>query len=124
MIGPANAGQGLGKGGPLGWKFRVRAKGFDRVAHERARADVSRKADEVAGRRIKRAQRRGILLAVRGVAEIADGFEREHCDDVVISRTTRPRVDQAAHFFRLKIWRLFVDEKDKSQRSRRLTRCE
>src|SRR4051812_41691863 len=86
----------------------------DRAMHERSRRDVADEADEVALRRIEGPKDRRVMLAVRPVAVIADGLEREHGDDVVAPSARRPGIVAAAHVVLEEERRLLVREGDEA----------
>src|SRR6185295_19447906 len=96
VVRPADAREEGGQRRAFGGEGRAGAEGPDAAPHERAGRHVSDEGDEVALRRIEAAQRGGVLLAARRVAEAADRLEAQHRHDVLVPLAAAAGVDAAA----------------------------
>src|SRR5437763_16957269 len=89
--------QRLRYGNALGGKLGVRSEAGDSTSHQIARGEVSDEGEKRAGIRIEPAYRRGIALAARFIAVVADALKRDHPNDAITARTYGSGIDPTTH---------------------------
>ena len=100
MVGPPHSRHPRRRRGALCRQCGVGAERSDRAMQQRARLEVRDEADEIADIRIREVQREGVALAAYLRVVIADRFDRQHRNDLVVSLPRGACIVPAAHVFR------------------------
>src|SRR6516164_5630259 len=100
------------------------AKRGSKPPHSRPGAKVRYDSDEVAAVGIEKPEQRRIALTAWFAAVAPDGFKRCHQPDVITPTPGRLGVHHASLLASSKKWRLFIDERGKSDCERRFKRLE
>lgn len=110
VIGAADIADEVGERGAFAGELCAGAEGGDALLYESAIVVVGDEGDEVAGGWIEAGKRGRVFLGVWGIGVIAEHFEAEHGDDVVIFGAGFLCVDPASHFGGASGWEFFVWE--------------